>query len=137
MIIQGCFGACDTGRYVEASLPTCEDEYDHDDCIHRWYGNAPSMCIRNFQLFYPCTLEDLLPTMEETRQPSRCPASLFSSVETVHALLGSAPTAVLDESKHGTTYELTVIAQTERLKDESKYPKLNRNGNVSAATATW
>ena len=96
------------------------------------------MCIRNFQLVYPCTLEDLLPTMEETRQPSRCPASLFHSGETfTSAILGSAPTAVLNESKNRTTYELTVIAQTERLKDESKYPKLNRNGNVAAATATW
>ena len=85
---------------------------------------------------YPCTIEDLLPTMEETRQPSQCPASLFCSAG--HMFISSstldgwhAPTAV-----HA-NYELTVIAQTERLKNESKYPKLSRNGNVAAATATW
>ena len=98
---------------------------------------------------YPCTVEDLLPTMEETRQPSQCPASVFCSpgyeAGSVHIFISSqvldgrwhAPTAVLDESKNDTNYKLTVIAQTERLKDETKYPKLSRNGNVAAATATW
>ena len=70
-------------------------------------------------------------------QPSQCPAaSLCRGSGRIFISSGRldgwhAPTAVY------ANYELTVIAQTERLTDESKYPKLSRNGNVAAATATW
>ena len=139
-------------RYKTKNLHPFDDKLsDSCGCVDhaaaQEHDAAPTMCIRNFKLTFPCTIEDLLPTMEETRQPSKCPAALFCSPGLKHGTVAvdispyhagwHAPRAVLEESDNYTEFELTVIAQTERFKDESKYPTLSRNGNVAAATATW
>ena len=100
-------------------------------------------CIRYFSIEAPCAIQDVLPTMAETRQPSRCPAATLLLQNHSWAAT-SAPTAELHDQNYSgngssckySRYGLTVIAHEARL-PSSAYPKLAPKGNVSAATPTW